>query len=341
MKIRLLFLIVLLAALSFYSENSLAADKKCPESGKTKEGGCQNQCGKSLGASCGDCAGQLCSTKMEGVKEKYPDWILSSSNEVYISDSLIAFRKINGRFPKDVGELIDSGLLLAWPANPETGKPMKLVKSISPKTEDFGKIAYVRKSDSEANFQIVINVDSKPTVYKFPCCKTVSAELEGINGKTSVPTQVRKETFERCLTGIINTGLMRNEFRTGSKKPVTASDLFTKNCFLIKQNLKPDFISGSSQKPFFLEKGIATFKGNPVKFEKCTTSFQENGKAMTDTFFWVAPLKESEDSWYGDESVWNNLQSKVYFYSTEQALKGSLNYPANILISKNDILNGK
>ncbi|MBU1024216.1 hypothetical protein KKB99_08045 [bacterium] len=357
--ISLVALLFVVSTLAGYGLPSFA-EEDCPHSkdkaqSEKKSEGCHDGAAKKASAGCGEmaagkaqtgksecdgCGDKLCSSKMDSKANAYPSWILSSDNEINFSKSLIDYRMINGKYPADVKQLIESGLLVVWPANPVTGQPMKLVNKIEAKKEDFGKIAYVRESDNKAYFEIVISPDKKPTVYKFPCCQTVNAEMAGLEGTVKNPSALKVDSFERIMGGAFSAALSYDGFTNGKATPNTIGKAINHNFFLIKENLKPDFISADPNKSLYFEKGIATLDGELVKFGRSTIALGgccEKDEPQIETFCWVSTVQDSDKEWVDDMNVYNRLKDKKYFYSTHEILNGGIAYDNGVLISKSEI----
>ena len=330
-------------------------EKACEEKAKAgkKSEGCGGDMDKNASSGCGGmtavivetcggendgCADKLCSTKMDSRKNEYPSWILSSDNEINFSKSLIDYRILNGKYPSDVNELIESGLLVVWPANPATGKPMKLVDKIEAKKQDFGKIAYVRESDEKAYFEIVVSSGKTASIYKFPCCQTVNAAMAGLEGFENYPKALKVDSFERTMGGAFSAALSYDGFTNGTATPNTIGKAINHNFFLIEENLKPDFISSDPAQSLYFEKGIATLDGQPVKFGRSTMALGEKDEQQVETFCWVTTIQDSDNEWFDDIDAYNRLKNKQYFYSTHEILNGGITYDTGVLISKNDIV---
>jgi hypothetical protein len=326
--------------------SGLYAKEKSPDTNKEKESktGCAQPCpsakaGTATHACTAECADTLCSTKMDPKKDEFQSWILSSQHEYVFAKALIDYRLINGSFPKGVAELINSGLLVVWPADPRTGKPMKLVPSLKPVESDLGKIAYVRKSDTEASFQIVVKVDGKYSIYELPCCQTLDAYFGETAEKIKDNKCLIRGSFEEAMKGAFSAAITRSDYLKGKNSPKTVADIANRNFFLIKENLKPDFVSDNIDKALFFEVGIATLDGELVKFGRATTCMNDcTGKEKIDKFSWITSVADTEKEWVDDSNAYGKLRNVQYFYSTKLAKNGGADYPPQMIISKQDIL---
>lgn len=326
--------------------NGLYAEEKKPDTNKEKESktGCATPCPSAMAGTAthgcsAECADKLCSSKMDPKKDEFQSWILSSQHEYVFTKALTDYRLINGSYPKGAAELINSGLLVVWPADPRTGKPMKLVESLKPVESDLGKIAYVRKSDTEASFQIVVKADGKYSIYELPCCKTLDAYFGATAEKVKNYKCLTRGSFEESVKGAFTAAITKPEYVKGKSNPSNIADIANRNFFLIKENLNPNFISDNSDKPLFFEVGIATLNGEPVKFGQATTCMNDcTGDEKVEKFSWITSVKESDKEWVDDADAYSKLQNINYLYSTKLAKNGGAGFAPEILISKQDIL---
>ena len=288
-----------------------------------------------------DCADSLCSSKMNSLDNKHPAWILSSLHEEAFSLPLVEFASIYGRFPNDIAEFIESGLPLAWPADPETGKPLRIFDTVRPRKEDMGKIAYIRKSDCEAHFETVIPLKGDYAVYQFPCCKKARLIMADYQSSNTPKDIIREDSFERTMSDLLSMASQRIETSSKSEKKTGFRESMKNNFFLIKNNLKPQFISADPKKALYFERGLATLDGKSVKFEEYSVkSLDEKGKQFLDHYYWVEPLFEKNVDLSGDDTAWNRLTGKEYFYSTRLMLTGDFVIPSELQMTREQILNG-
>jgi len=271
-------------------------------------------------------------------KEK---WILHGMREHCFSSALPLFYRINNRYPVDVKELIDSGYLLAWPADPSSGKPLRLVDKVKPVKDDLGKIAYIRTSDSNAHFEIVDYNDAENdyAIRELPYPPAGQSLLSKLQDNNS-PAKAIEGVFMANMTDLIGIAMHKPEYRFGEKHFDSFDKAVEGNYFLIKENIKPSFISADSSIPFFLEIGVASLDGREVEFFEATfRSTTPTGREYIRHMTWEEPLMDSLDIKYNDEEAVNRMTGKQYLYSTRMLLDGSLNIPQKALISKKEILN--
>jgi hypothetical protein len=342
-KLRSLTIFFAFVLVGIILTSGLYAKEKTPDANKDKKpmAGCAEPCpsAKATGGCGAECAKKLCSTKMDPKKDEFQSWILSSQYEHVFTQALINYRLVNGKYPKGVAELINSGLLLVWPADPRTGKPMKLTPTLKPIEKDLGKISYVRKSDTEASFQIFVKLDGKYSIYELPCCKTLDAYFGKTAEKIKNNKCLVKGSFEEVLKGAFTAATSRSDYLNGKNSPKTVGEIANRNFFLIKENLKPDFLSDNDAQAVFFEVGIGSLNGELVKFGKSTTCMADcTGKEKIDKFSWISSVADSEKEWVDDSNAYGKLQNVQYFYSTKLAKNGGANYPSEMLISKTEII---
>ncbi len=270
-------------------------------------------------------------------------WILNIFGEPFLTSPLVLFFAKNQRYPYDVAEFLDSGLLLAWPANPSNGEPLRLVDKVELKKDDIGKIAYVRESDSEAYFEIV-DFDKTTNENFIRRIPYEGFERKALNdfdryknrGKLDI---VIEDDFRANMEAIIGSAFMRPEYRSGEKIPSGFAEAANGNFFLIKENIKPSFISGDSSQPLFLEAGLALLDGRAVTFFEYTFRFLPMArKEYIRQIIYIEPIEDSLE-WWTDQELFDRLTNKEYYYSTRMILDGSLETPEDVLISKSEILN--
>jgi len=216
-------------------------------------------------------------------------WILNITGEPILSSPLLLFYAKNQRYPYDMREFLDSGYLLAWPANPTNGKPMTLVENRKLSIEDIGIISYVRESDSNAYFEIVYYdmYDDETIVRKIPSTGTMNKTLSSINlhqskGKLDIKIQ---NVFKTNMEWLINSAFMRAEYRSGEITPSGFAEAAHGNFLLIEENIKPSFISSDPEFPLFFEAGIAVLDGRVVEFYEYTfTVLTQSGKKIKRRF---------------------------------------------------------
>jgi len=271
------------------------------------------------------------------------NWILGPIGEPTFSSPLVMFYAMNQRYPYNVAELLDAGHLLAWPADPATGKPLKLVENRRLKIEDVGMISYVRESDSNAYFEIVYfnPYDDETTVRKIPYEGFFNKAMENFDryqSRDKVDIKIQND-FYRQMQALIEIALRRPEYRIERATPSGFVEAAHGNYFLIEENIKPDFISADPDIPLFLEAGIAVLNGKMVQFHECIFSslLEPSGKERLRHFTVSTPLGLSMDSW-SDQENFDALTQKEYYYSTRMLLDGTLEIPEEVLISKSEIL---
>jgi len=264
-------------------------------------------------------------------------WILNPVRESNFAYPLVLFYVINNRYPNDIGEWLDSGLPIAWPANPATGEPFKIVKKIEPKKDDLGKIVYVRESDLSAHFEIIDFHEKMGGYYvrEIPYPPAVEGWLEETR-KERLDLEI-EDNFQHRMS-IVILALQRPEYRFGEKVPSGFEEATHGNFFLIKENIQPSFISDDPSRPLFLERGLALLDGRAVKFAESTfRSLTPTGREYVRHLISIAPLVDSFETW-NDEETWARLTNKEYYYSTRMLLDGTLKIPDGVLISKAEIL---
>lgn len=269
-------------------------------------------------------------------------WILDYTGESIITAPLELFRGLNNRYPNDIGELIDSGLLLAWPADQTTGKSLEVVGKIENSRDFFGKIAYIRKSDNEAYFEILDYTDN---VDNFFIRKIPPDEIREQTDKTLDYMRnlgrddiLIAQNFKMNIRLLISSAFLRPEYRFDGKIPVDFAEAVRGNFFLIEQNLAPSFISDSQSEPLYIETGLGYLDGIPCSFEMSKgISITPSGKEFVRTDYSMIPLMDSIDLSPKDED-YARLTDKQYYYSTHLALNGTLNLPKSVLISRGEII---
>ncbi len=271
-------------------------------------------------------------------------WILNITGEPFLTSPLVLFFEKNQRYPYDVAEFLDSGLLIAWPANPSNGEPFRLVDKVELKKEDIGKIAYVRESDSEAYFEIVDfdKTTNENFIRRIPYEGFERKALDDFDryiNKDKLDLLI-EEDFRANMESIISAAFMRPEYRSGEKTPSGFAEAANGNFFLIKENIKPSFISGDASQPLFLEVGLALLDGRAVEFYEYTFRFlsHPSGKEYNRHITSIEPIEDSLE-WWTDQDEFDRLTNKEYYYSTRMILNDSLETPEDVLISKSEILN--
>ena len=269
-----------------------------------------------------------------------PVWILGMHAAPAIMRPFKNFYLLNGRFPYDVKEFLDSGLILVWPAYPPTGKPMKLVDKVEPNANFLGKIAYIRKSDSEAYFEYVkyfevgnefgfLNLPPK-----FVRDRYTSSTYEN---KYSAKIPLQAQTFHKMMNSLYAATIQRDEYLKGAIIPTTVEETVKGNFFWIRENMAPGFLSTSADEYVFYEWGIAEIENVPVSFFQFTLPRESSdGIVRSSKYMHIESLDGRKD--YQDE-YWDLLTNKKYIYSSEQLVEGTFSVSDEIMISKDQILN--
>ena len=277
-------------------------------------------------------------------------WVLSVMNGGGFSGLLNTFYILNHRYPYDVDELLDSGLMLIWPADPSTGEPMKFVENKKLTVDDMGVISYIRESDSNAYFEYVLRQPGTDEyiVRNIPQAGLLSRNTENANrfmniGRSDLLIQ---DNFRENMMSAFSLSLRRSEYRMGDSVPTDFAEAVNGNFFLIKENIKPTFINSNPDTPLFFECGIAMLDGKKVYFMEWTyTDVARGGFKVKD----MSPLGEFDRHHVIINSITNpmevissdrysQLTNKLYFYSTRLILDGTLEIPNEVLISKSEIL---
>lgn len=269
-----------------------------------------------------------------------PVWILDMHGAPAIMRPFQNFYILNGRFPYDTKEFLDSGLILVWPAYPQTGKPMKLVNKVEPNANYLDKIAYVRKSDSEAYFEYVVYIEegNEFRILDFPP-KFVrdryisSTYVNKYSDKTPLPAQ----TFHKMMNSLYGATIQRDEYLQGAIIPTTVEETVKGNFFWIRENMAPDFLSTSADDYVFYEWGIAEIENVPVSFFRFTLPRESSDGIVRSSKYMNIESLEGGRS-YKDES-WNLLTNMKYIYSSKQLVEGTFSVSDEIMISKDQILN--
>jgi hypothetical protein len=269
-----------------------------------------------------------------------PVWIL----DMYSAPAFIVpfenFYLMNGRFPYNVKEFLDSGLILVWPAYPPTGEPMKLVDKVETNADYLGKIAYIRKSDSEAYFEFVkyfelVNefgiLDYPP---KFDRDRFTSPSYKNLfSDRIPLPA----DTFHDMMNSLYGGTIQRDEYLQSAIIPTTVEETVKGNFFWIRENMAPDFLSTSPDEYVFYEWGIAEIENVPVSFFRFTLPHENSyGEVRPSKYMHIESLDGMTD--YPDE-YWNRLTNMKYIYSSKQLVEGTFSVSDEIMISKDQILN--
>lgn len=262
---------------------------------------------------------------------------------------LITFYNIHGRYPVDVEEFLQSGLLLIWPADIVTGEPLKIVKHVNPVKDDIGKIAYIRESDHKAYFAAV-NYSPKDNAYSVSKLPHSDDYVDHVSSKFAqayaeyTNDSILKLRFIQHMVGIFSMTSQRasHNARQHGESTLNIEDSL-KGCFFwIEDNIKPGFMSASPDIPVFFEWGYGRLHGEPVIFYERTTSFfhkLEDNPHRDPMIKHVRKLsKELSLGRQDREQAWDQISDITHFYSTKKLLEGTLDLPSSVVISIDDIL---
>jgi hypothetical protein len=269
-----------------------------------------------------------------------PSWILDMHHTSAVLRPFQNFFLLNGRFPYDVKEFLDSGLILVWPAYPQTGEPMKLVKKVEPNANYLDKIAYVRKSDSEAYFEFVKYFEARNEfgILDFPP-KFVRDRYTSSTyvNKYSDKAPLLAQTFHKMMNSLYAATIQRDEYLQGAIIPSTVEETVKGNFFWIKENMAPDFLSTSPDEYVFYEWGIAEIENVPVAFFRFTLPYETSaGNVRPAKYMDIRSLEGGRS--YTDD-YWDLLTNMKYIYSSKQLVEGTFSVSDEIMISKDQILN--
>ncbi|MCD6218639.1 hypothetical protein J7L05_12410 [bacterium] len=268
------------------------------------------------------------------------NWTLSSVNEKVFYKPLLVFMFVNNRYPYDIDEFISSKIPLVWPANPETGNPFEIVDNVEPTKDYFGKISYIRKSDTNAWFETVIFDKEKDeyVLLQLPSAAQAEKTLNDLKENNKPTDLVLENYFRTKLSCVIDMALSKAEYRLGIATPGNLGEAVHGNFFLIEDNLSADFFSADPSESLFFEKGFALLDDEFVQFEEFTVrKLSPNGNEYLHHSFGIESIRNPQNWWPNDQGKWDSLTNKHVFFSTKQILDGSLHIPKSALISKKDI----
>ncbi len=272
----------------------------------------------------------------------FPGGILSPVGSGAFIAPLLQFHYINGRYPYDLKEFLFSELCFIWPSNPLNGEPLKPVSDkLEPRQLDIGKIAYIRESDDVAYFEIVFYEIDDYIIYKYPNPQVAPDVINYYYDQEINPDRVSENDFFQVMRNICWGAFFRGEYWRVGNAPASIEEALVGNYYWIEENMAPHFISADREIPCFVECGLAYLDNKPVKFFDCTDEplgkrFRDRGIEGASNMKIISPV--GSGSVLDAEENWDKLTGKVYYYSTEKLLNGTLDLPESVLISRDEIL---
>ena len=176
----------------------------------------------------------------------------------YFADALYRYYCIHGEYPISFKYLINSGLLVVWPINPLTGKPVRIVKKINKEDYEFaGDISYINPSANEGYFEGIFQTERTGVwkYMKFPDIIDKTAFLKLIKEKPKSYSEEPPVRFAKSIVSLFGT-LKTLNLGIKEKLPETTSELLNNDFRIIREFYKPVYTGSDENADGFFELGV-------------------------------------------------------------------------------------
>jgi len=176
----------------------------------------------------------------------------------YFADALYRYYCINGEYPISFKYLLNSGLMVAWPINPLTGKPVRIIKKIEKEDYEYaGDISYINPSANEGYFEGIFQTERSGVWkhMKFPDIIDKVAFLKLMMQKPKVYSEDPPVKFAKSIVSLFGT-LKTLNLDIRGHLPETTSELFANDFRVIREFYKPVYTGKDENVDGFFELGV-------------------------------------------------------------------------------------
>jgi hypothetical protein len=176
----------------------------------------------------------------------------------YFADALYRYYAIHGEYPISFKYLLNSGLLVAWPINPLTNKPVRIIKNIDKEDYQYaGDIAYKNPSANEGYFEGIFQTERTGVwkYMKFPDIVDKSAYLKLKKEKPESYSEDPPVRFAKSIVSLFGT-LKTLNLDVKERLPETTSELLGNDFRIIREFYNPIYKGTDENTNGFYELGV-------------------------------------------------------------------------------------
>ena len=177
----------------------------------------------------------------------------------YFSHALFRFCCIYGEYPSSPRQLVKSGLIVVWPINPLTGRPVRFIRNI--REDDYkyaGEMCYVFDSPKSGYFKGIFETTRSIgwEYYEFP--DTVDQSKLDELRKSNPESYSEKEPYRFAKSIVSLFGTLKNihlDKKTG-KLPKSTEELFGNDFRILREYYRPKYTGDDNEHGGFFELGV-------------------------------------------------------------------------------------
>ena len=177
----------------------------------------------------------------------------------YFSHALFRFCSIYGEYPSSPRQLVKSGLIVVWPINPLTNKPVRFIRKIREGDYKYaGEMCYVFDSTKSGYFKGIFETTRSMgwEFYEFP--ETIDqSKLDELRASDS-DSYSEKEPYRFAKSIVSIFGAFKNihlDKRNG-RLPQTIEELFGRDFRILSEYYRPKYTGDDSKEGGFFELGV-------------------------------------------------------------------------------------
>jgi hypothetical protein len=177
----------------------------------------------------------------------------------YFSHALFRYCCIYGEYPVSARTLVKSGLIVVWPINPLTGRPVRFIRNIREGEYKYaGEMCYVYNSPKAGFFKGIFETTRSMgwEYYEFPDVVDQS-KLEQLK-KSNPESYSEKEPYRFAKSMASLFGTLKNihlDEKTG-KLPKSTEELLGNNFRILREYYRPKYSGDDDQHGGFFELGV-------------------------------------------------------------------------------------
>lgn len=177
----------------------------------------------------------------------------------YFAHALFRFCCIYGEYPSSPRQLVKSGLIVAWPINPLTNKPVRFIRNIREGDYKYaGEMCYVFDSAKSGYFKGIFETTQSVgwEFYEFPEIINQSKLDELRGSKSESYSEKEPYRFAKSIASLF--GTLKNihlDKKTG-RLPQTTEELFGNHFRILSEYYRPKYTGDDPEQGGFFEIGV-------------------------------------------------------------------------------------